>query len=387
MRVLALEPYYGGSHLSFLDGWRARSQHDWTLLSLPPYKWKWRMRHSAVTLAAEIERRATAGERWDCLLCSDMLNLAESRGLAPRTVGSMPSVLYFHENQITYPVRVEKERDFQFGMTNIVSSLAADRVWFNSRFHFEAFLEAIPRFLNRMPDYRPLEAVEAIRGKAEVRRPGIVCVSSRRPERPPGPLRILWAARWEFDKDPDCFFEALARLKKADIPFRVSVLGESFRQTPPVFEWARSEFRHHIEVWGYQSRRADYERALIRADVFVSTALHEFFGISTVEAMAAGAYPLLPRRLSYPELLGLTPRSPMEAHVYDGGAKELARKLRGLAESLVETGSVWGGTRQSCLDRATRLCWARQAARLDEALEVGVGSANPLDRAKVADTF
>ncbi len=44
LRVLALEAYYGGSHKAFLDGWIADSRHDWTLLTLPDSKWKWRMR-------------------------------------------------------------------------------------------------------------------------------------------------------------------------------------------------------------------------------------------------------------------------------------------------------------------------------------------------------
>jgi hypothetical protein len=36
IRVLALEPYYRGSHRAFLDGWVERSRHEWTLLTLPP---------------------------------------------------------------------------------------------------------------------------------------------------------------------------------------------------------------------------------------------------------------------------------------------------------------------------------------------------------------
>lgn len=372
MRVLALEPYYGGSHRQFLDSWGAHSRHRWTLLTLPPYKWKWRMRHSAVTLAAEIARRTTQGEHWDLVFCSDMLNLAELRGLTPQPVRDLPAVLYFHENQLTYPVRVEKERDFQFGMTNIVSALAADEVWFNSAFHLESFLDAVPAFLNRMPDYRPLGAVERIRELAEIRQPGVSCVPPRRGERAPGPLRILWAARWEHDKNPKCFFEALARLRHVGVPFRVSVLGESFQEAPAVFDWAQREFHREIELWGYQRRRADYQRALAAADVFVSTALHEFFGISTVEAMVAGAYPLLPRRLSYPELLEATPRGPMEAHLYDGTAAQLARRLRDLAESLEVHGTVWGSTQERCSELGRRFCWRRQGPWLDEALE-GVG--------------
>lgn len=33
-------------------------------------------------------------------------------------------MLYFHENQIVYPVRNEKERDFQYGYNQILS-------WYN----------------------------------------------------------------------------------------------------------------------------------------------------------------------------------------------------------------------------------------------------------------
>ena len=60
MKVLALEPYYGGSHKAFLDGWRAHSRHEWTILGLPAYKWKWRMRHAALTFAEQVRERTAA---------------------------------------------------------------------------------------------------------------------------------------------------------------------------------------------------------------------------------------------------------------------------------------------------------------------------------------
>ena len=40
-----------------------------------------------------------------------------------------------------------------------------------------------------------------------------------------------------------------------------------------------------------------------KTDVVVSSSMHEFFGISVVEALSAGAVPVLPKRLSYPEVV------------------------------------------------------------------------------------
>ena len=330
MRILALEPYYGGSHQSFLDGWSGASEHEWTVLTLPAYKWKWRMRHGAITFADQLRQRTEQG--WDLIFCSDMLNLAEFSGLATETIRELPTIAYFHENQLTYPVRFENERDYQFAVTNMTTALAADSVWFNSEFHRDSFLCALSDFLNRMPDYQPFDAVERIASKSLVRCPGISDVA-RCPERKAGPIRILWAARWEHDKRPEDFFEAINILKENKVDFRISVIGEQFREVPQVFESAHKDFADYIDNWGYQQNRARYEEVLRQADVIVSTAEHEFFGIGVLEAISAGAWPLLPKRLSYPELLELEKQPGNEKFFYDGSVEGLATKLSILAES------------------------------------------------------
>ncbi|RKX29978.1 MAG: DUF3524 domain-containing protein [Candidatus Zixiibacteriota bacterium] len=363
MNVLALEPYYNGSHRAFLDGWQSRSRHQWTILGLPCYKWKWRMRHSAVTFAEKVNQQLTDGHHWDAIFCSDMLNLAEFLGLVSPHLRQLPTVVYFHENQLTYPDRHQQERDLQFAFTNFTTALAATGVWFNSRFHQDSFLEGLRDFLSHMPDYKSLELVDSIEAKARIYSPGVDTFPVRKP-RKPGPLRILWAARWEHDKDPDCFFEALKLLQQSGADFRLSVIGPQFQQIPSVFELAHEHFSDYIDHWGYQQSRSQYEAALIKADVIVSTAQHEFFGISVVEAISAGAYPLLPNRLAYPELLG---GANTDEFFYDGSPEVLTKQLISLTEHISSKNDIWGGNPDRARTKVARFQWNTVSSILDNA--------------------
>ena len=368
MKILALEPYYGGSHRAFLDGWISRSRHAWTLLALPATKWKWRMRHAPYTLARDAARALEAGARWDLLFASDMLNLAEFRGLSPEAVRRLPALLYFHENQITFPVEYEQERDHHFGFSNMNSALSADRVWFNSSFHCDSFLSGLRALLRRMPDHHSPEAVEAIRGTSRIRPPGIDPFPPRG-SRPAGPMRILWAARWENDKRPDLFFEALSLLASRGVDFRISVIGGgNASPIAPVFTEARPKFADRILHWGYLESREEYRTVLAGADVVASTADHEFFGISAVEAIAAGAYPLFPDRLAYPEIVEEAGEEGKRLFLYDGRPVELARRLAELADRLGH-GDLWQGDPNRALRAVARFAWDRLVPEWDEELE------------------
>ena len=197
-----------------------------------------------------------------------------------------------------------------------------------------AFLPHAPQFFTQ-PDTEDPATIERVRAKSVVQPQGIDPFLER-DARPPGPPRILWAARWEFDKDPDTLFEACAQLRERGVDFRLSVIGEQFRASPPAFDWAEKEFADHIDRWGYQASRDDYQAALLDADVIVSTAQHEFFGISVVEAVAAGCYPLAPRRLAYPEVLAGLEGEGKGPFFYDGGALALTESLVMLAERIAQ---------------------------------------------------
>jgi glycosyltransferase involved in cell wall biosynthesis len=366
MKILALEPFYGPSHKSFIDGWIDHSRHDFTLLTLGAKKWKWRMRHGAITLSEQTKKLIEDGQKFDAVFCSDMLNLAEFLGLCGHDLGRIPVVAYFHENQLTYPVRFESDRDYQYVLTNMTTMLAADAVWFNSAFHHDELLDALRAFLKRMPDNRPLEAIEEIRNKSSVHPPGIKTFPVRG-KRSPGPMRILWAGRWEHDKNPEDFFTAVKKLKSAGVDFRLSVIGEHFSEIPEVFTWAKEHFADHLEHFGYQPTVEDYRRVLAGADVFVSTANHEFFGISALEAIAAGAYPVLPNRLAYPELIGNVAPNSQDEYLYDGTVEALTEKLIALAKRLEDGKLFVEGN--DLAGQADKFCYKNLAAEMDDTIE------------------
>jgi len=135
-------------------------------MPLPPRKWKWRMRGASFAFEPAVRALPQPPE---ILVTTDMLNLPELLGLARDALPArLPVITYFHENQITYPLERSDERDFHFGLANIYAALASDRVVFNSRFHRDEFLSAVPGVIAAMPDHKPQGVADRIRSRSEV---------------------------------------------------------------------------------------------------------------------------------------------------------------------------------------------------------------------------
>ncbi len=365
MNILALEPYYGGSHKQFLDALAGHSRHDWSLTTLPAYKWKWRMRHSALTLAEETNSINSIGEKIDLIFCSDMLNLAEYKGLLSPELFDIPTVLYFHENQLTYPMRYEKERDLYFGMVNYISALAADTVMFNSHFHMTSFYEALQEFLKKMPDYQDLEKVETAKDKSAVFYPGIENEALQAKERNKIPT-ILWSARWEHDKNPEMFFEMLYQLQNDGIEFKLNIIGQSFENSPTVFAEAKEKLSDRINRYGFLQNKDDYLHSLRESDILISTANHEFYGISILEAVKEGVCPLLPNRLSYPELFDYAANR--DNYFYENSPDSLLAATKRLLEKYNDT-SKWNKTISNLKSVSEQFLWKNLIDQYDASFE------------------
>lgn len=314
MRILLLSPYHGGSHRAWAEGYRDHSAHEIEILSLPAHFWKWRMHGGAVTLGRRWLQETAAEAPPDLILSTDLLDLTTFLALTRRRTAGVPVALYMHENQLTYPLPVDPttgpmrrqlgERDRHYAFINYVSMLAADRVFFNSHYHLDNFFAALPAFLRHYPEYNEMDSVDLLRHKSDVLPVG---VDLQRFDPPPEPEQsaaplVLWNQRLEYDKNPEAFIAVLITLADEGLPFRVALCGERFGQPGESWEEGVATLGERIIHNGFADD-ARYRELLWEATVTLSTASHEYFGISILEAIHCRTFPLLPARLSYPELI------------------------------------------------------------------------------------
>lgn len=298
-RILVLSAYDASSH----KRWREQlegllPEYHWYSLTLSPRFFRWRIRGNPLSWLDE----PCLGESWDLVVATSMVDLATLKGIHPR-LARTPCILYMHENQFAFPVSEGQPNSVDPKMVNLYGAMAADCVVFNSEWNRTSFLDGVGDLLNKMPDAVPSGVYERLRDKSLVIPVPIEdrlfadCKAGYNWSSP----HLLWNHRWEYDKGPDRLLALLQTLDQHSISFRLSVVGERFRKYPRAFDDIYERFRDRIVRWGYLESRADYDRLLMDADVVVSTAVHDFQGLSMLEAMAAGCLPLAPDRLAYRE--------------------------------------------------------------------------------------
>lgn len=310
MNLLLIEPYYTGSHRSWAEELKKYSSHNIELLTMPGYFWKWRIHGGTVTLSRQYLARKDSP---DAILATDMLNLNGFISLIRKKSPNIPCALYFHENQLNYPWSpidrdVKKKRDQHYCFINYLSAYTADRVFFNSAYHKNSFLLELEKFLKTFPDNNEISTVKKIKEKSEVLHIGMDLkkTSFNKKLKKNTPPLILWNHRWEHDKNPEKFINTLISLKEEKIGFNVVFLGEKFNKTPEIFLKAKKMLGDRILHFGYIPDRNKYVNWVKKSDILPVTSSHDFFGKSVVEAVHYGCIPLLPKKLSYPEIIPIS---------------------------------------------------------------------------------
>ena len=302
----------------------------------------------------------------DLIVVDDMFDLTTFLALTRKKSSGIPTVLYMHENQLTYPLHKDKtkggmrnmqgKRDRHLVFVNYASMMAADHVYFNSRYHLGSWFRALPNFLKNYPDFNELDSIEALRAKSSVLHVGVEGVGEISAEISQPPL-ILWNQRWEYDKNPQQFLQVIRTLHERDNQFRVAFCGENFSRDTSEFDAVIDLLAEKVVHVGFASAEK-YAQLLQQTSLTFSTAIHEFFGISIVEAMLAGAFILLPRRLSYPELI---PAQLHAAVLYDDH-HDLIHRLEAALQHPNQT--------QNCTNllqnHAQKFTWAQIAPKYDD---------------------
>ncbi|NNE28959.1 MAG: DUF3524 domain-containing protein, partial [Saprospiraceae bacterium] len=240
----------------------------------------------------------------DLILATDMLDLATFCGIS-RLDPSIPRIVYFHENQLTYPWSPTDpdpalKRDNHYSWINFTSSLAADHVLFNSNFHLQEFLDALGGYLDQFPDHHNKHEISTIRRRSSVLHLGIDLPGFSEKERGAKPI-FLWNHRWEYDKNPDLFFNTLFSLQDSGFDFGLIVLGKKYGRVPEIFSVAKSKLKDKILQFGSVESREEYLDWVSKAHFIPVSSNQDFFGGSVVEAISSGVFPILPKRLAYPE--------------------------------------------------------------------------------------
>jgi len=291
-KVLLLSAYRADSHAAWADRLvRDHPDVDWIRLELPGRHFRWRIRGNPLSW---LDRLPVAAP--DAMIATSMVDLATLRGLQT-SLARVPAVYYFHENQFAYPVSERQVDSVDPQMVQLYGALAADRLAFNSAYNRDSFLHGVERLLRGMPDQVPAGVPRRLHARS------VVCPVPVDPVEP-DPARderlIVWNHRWEYDKDPDLFAATMIRLAERGLDFRLALLGPRPRDAPFALLRLRDTLPDRIVADG-RLDTAQYRALLARAGIAVSTAHHEFQGLAMLEAASAGARPLAPDAMCYPE--------------------------------------------------------------------------------------
>ena len=300
LNIAAIETFYGGSHRVFIDGLKQHSRHKITLFTLPNQFWRSRIKNGTSEIIQNVDN---LGE-FDLIFATSFCNIAELKALVGPSCP--PVVLYVHENQHTYPRSTQQKRDFHVEWIDFMNTVTADFVIYNSDFHRNSYHQAIGTYINEIP--RTRLSPEYWKKRAQERSvtlyPGTDTPNNLSKNTSVNNVpRIVWNHRWEYDKQPTLFLKTLIQCMDAGYDFEVILLGESTSVPSKECKILIKQLSKRIFHQGYVEYREDYFSLLASGDIIVSTAIQENFGLSIVEAIQCGCFPLLPNRLSYPELI------------------------------------------------------------------------------------
>jgi len=290
--IWLLSAYRSQSHAAWADWLVNTFTHiNWHTLELPGRHFRWRIRGNPLSWLHKLPQATP-----DLILATSMVDLATLKGLHPR-LANIPVIYYFHENQFAYPVSKQQHDSVDPKMVQLYGAIAANKIVFNSNYNRESFLSGIDKLLSILPDEVPSNVTDELRSKSQILPVAIKPIETQENKIP---NLILWNHRWEYDKAPDVFADALIKLNNQGIDFKLALLGERPNKSPAALLRIENDLRSKIII-NQKVNKKEYQQYLSQSSIVVSTAIHEFQGLAILEAVSAGAVPAVPDSLCYKE--------------------------------------------------------------------------------------
>jgi len=290
--ILLLSAYRSTSHAAWAN-WLVETfnEFNWHKLELPGRHFRWRIRGNPLSWINKLP-----AETPDLILATSMVDLATLKGLHPQLT-KIPCIYYFHENQFAYPTSKQQHESVDPQMVQLYGALAANKICFNSAYNRDSFLNGVDQLLKRLPDEVPDNINHLLENKSVLLPVPITKVQAA--DKKISQL-ILWNHRWEYDKAPQVFLNALLKLNEMNINFKLALLGERSVKKNAALIQIEKAFSEKIIVNENLSKQ-EYQKTLSLSSIVISTAIHEFQGLAMLEAVSAGALPIVPDDLCYKE--------------------------------------------------------------------------------------
>jgi hypothetical protein len=308
--ILALEPFYGGGRKTMLETMLRCSRHRFTLLKLPPRRIERRLSAAAHWFGEQLTRH-WAG-RLDLIFTSEAINLADLTRLVPE-LDRKPSVVYFHNNQLPDPDRPQNAAPHD--IVNLSTAQTGLELWFNSEFHLNLFIYRASVLVDRHSELASRNPVPEMLSKSRVMPPPMdlhLAGNMRLTHPVERQKRTIFVATR--DADLEQLNLGLATLAMRGERFQLLTVGpleglsNQFARTPIDEEDETAQIK-----------------ALLKADVYLSTQRWAPVDLFAVRAMTAGCWPIVPDDGVYSELI---PRKLKPECLYDGTPDGLASRVQ-----------------------------------------------------------
>ncbi|MFG1496070.1 DUF3524 domain-containing protein [Saccharospirillum sp. HFRX-1] len=334
MNILLLSAYHSASHRYWCEGLMAAFlEHNWTLRSQPARHFSWRIEASGWLWALGDD--AAFQQSYDLIIATSLTQVVTLKAQCP-ALRDVPLWLYFHENQFAHPLSNQQQAAHQtaWQFKSLENAFCADWISFNTHFNRDTFFAGAEKLLKKFPEIIPGDPLTKLKQRSDVLAVPLSDRFSVLREQEKDSRLIVWNHRWEWDKQPQRFLNALIKLKQNNADFRLAMLGSGGGRGE-VYAQERQLLNEQVVHWG-EASESEYEYWLGRAGIGVSTSLHDFQGLAMLELAQAGATCIVPRRQAYPECLPA-------AVFFDGNEQDASEEETELAATL-----------SNCLGQSTR---------------------------------